>query len=211
MGFQLRAQGVDPDLLALKARMDSVLYFSAPVTMTVDISFLQMPAKSAVVTYQKGKKLDIKTKDFALLPKRGLDFSLNSLTTYPYLTVDRGKEWKNGRWCKVLNVIPTDARADFSIATVWLDLAARRLQASDITTKKDGNYQVGLQYSSLAELLPRQVTVSFEIEKIKMPINLLGKGSSIDRQQMRAEGKKTGQIFLVFGTYAMRLLGQAHP
>ncbi|TAF54424.1 MAG: hypothetical protein EAZ62_03470, partial [Sphingobacteriia bacterium] len=150
----LAAQGIDKDLLAIQHRMDSVAYFKANLTMTVDISFIKMPVKNAVITYQKGKRMQISTQDFALLPKRGLDFSLNSLTDYPFLTVDRGKESKGGHWCKVLNVIPTDARADFSIATVWLDMALRRLQASEINTKKEGTYQVLLQYEKTQDLLP---------------------------------------------------------
>ena len=116
--FTCFSQQIDKDFLLLKQRMDSVSSFTAKLVLDVDISFINMPTKQATLNYNRGKRMKIDAKDFVLLPKRGLDFSLNSLTEYPYITVDRGKEVKNGRLCKVLNIIPTDPKADFSIATV---------------------------------------------------------------------------------------------
>jgi hypothetical protein len=156
-----------------------------------------MPTKQATLNYNRGKRMKIDAKDFVLLPKRGLDFSLNSLTEYPYITVDRGKEVKNGRLCKVLNIIPTDPKADFSIATVWLDQKAKRLHTTEINTKKDGAYQMALEYQKSKDVLPQKVEVSFEIEKLKIPVNFLGKGSSIDRKKMKATAVKKGKIYLL--------------
>ena len=134
--FTCFSQQIDKDFLLLKQRMDSVSSFTAKLVLDVDISFINMPTKQATLNYNRGKRMKIDAKDFVLLPKRGLDFSLNSLTEYPYITVDRGKEVKNGRLCKVLNIIPADAKADFSIATVWLDQKAKRLHTTEINTKK---------------------------------------------------------------------------
>jgi len=190
------SQQIDKDLLVLKQRMDSVASFTAKLNLEVDISFINMPVKQATLTYKKGKRIQIDTKDFVLLPKRGLDFSLNSLTQYPFITVDRGKEMKNGKLCKVLNIIPTDQRADFSIATVWLDLNAKRLHTTEVNTKKDGAYQMAMKYQTVHDVLPQKVEVSFEIEKLRIPVNFLGKGTSIDRKKMKATAVKKGKIYL---------------
>lgn len=190
------SQQIDKDLLALKQRMDSVTFFNAKLNLKVAISFINMPEKRAKITYTKGKRMKIDTDDFVLLPKRGLDFSLNSLTEYPYITVDRGNEVKNGKHCKVLNIIPIDSKADFSIATVWLDQKSKRLHATEINTKKDGAYQMEMEYQKTKDVLPQKVAISFEIEKIKIPINFLGKGSSIDRKKMNTKTAKTGKIYL---------------
>lgn len=190
------SQQIDKDLLVLKQRMDSVASFTAKLNLEVDISFINMPVKQAMLTYKKGKRIQIDTKDFVLLPKRGLDFSLNSLTQYPFITVDRGKEVKNGKLCKVLNIIPIDQRADFSIATVWLDLNAKRLHTTEVNTKKDGAYQMAMKYQTVHDVLPQKVEVSFEIEKLRIPVNFLGKGTSIDRKKMKATAVKKGKIYL---------------
>jgi hypothetical protein len=190
------SQPIDKELLALKQRMDSVTYFNATLNLKVDISFINMPNKQAKITYTKGKRMKIDTDDFVLLPKRGLDFSLNSLTEYPYITVDRGRAIKNGKNCKVLNIIPIDPKADFSIATVWLDQKSKRLHATEINTKKDGAYQMLMEYQKNKDILPEKVAISFEIEKLKIPINFLGKGTTIDKKKMKTEATKKGKIYL---------------
>ncbi|MGL2994867.1 hypothetical protein [Flavobacterium sp. TSSA_36] len=190
------SQQIDKDIVALKQRMDSVTFFNAKLNLKVDISFINMPEKQATITYSKGKRIKIDADDFVLLPKRGLDFSLNSLTEYPYITVDRGKEVKNGKLCKVLNIIPIDPKADFSIATVWLDEKTKRLHTTEINTKKDGAYQMAMEYEKTKDVLPKKVAVSFEIEKLKIPVNFLGKGTTIDRKKMKVEATKKGKIYL---------------
>ena len=197
--FTCFSQQIDKDFLLLKQRMDSVSSFTAKLVLDVDISFINMPTKQATLNYNRGKRMKIDAKDFVLLPKRGLDFSLNSLTEYPYITVDRGKEVKNGRLCKVLNIIPTDAKADFSIATVWL------LHTTEINTKKDGAYQMALEYKKAKDVLPQKVEVSFEIEKLKIPVNFLGKGSSIDRKKMKATAVKKGKIYLLLSYASIKM------
>lgn len=203
--FTCFSQQIDKDFLLLKQRMDSVSSFTAKLVLNVDISFINMPTKQATLNYNRGKRMKIDAKDFVLLPKRGLDFSLNSLTEYPYITVDRGKEVKNGRLCKVLNIIPTDPKADFSIATVWLDQKAKRLHTTEINTKKDGAYQMALEYQKAKDVLPQKVEVSFEIEKLKIPVNFLGKGSSIDRKKMKATAVKKGKIYLLLSYASIKM------
>ena len=46
-GQKLSAQTVDPDLLKIKQRMDSIEQFTANLKLDVDISFINMPTKYA--------------------------------------------------------------------------------------------------------------------------------------------------------------------
>ena len=198
------AQSVDPDLMRLKNRLESIHSFTTQLTLTVDISFINMPVKKAQMVYTRGQKVKFSSNDFVMLPKRGLDFSLNSLLEYDFITVDRGMEMQGGKNCKVINIIPTDKRADFSIATVWMDTRLRRLVASEINTKKDGSYTLQFQYNQDQKVLPDKVTVNFEIEKIRIPINFMGKDTDIDRKKMRAAGSKTGAIYLTMSNYQIK-------
>ena len=198
------AQSVDPDLIRLKNRLDSIHSFTTQLTLAVDISFINMPVKKAQMVYTRGQKVKFSSNDFVMLPKRGLDFSLNSLLEDDFITVDRGMEMQGGKNCKVINIIPTDKRADFSIATVWMDTRLRRLVASEINTKKDGSYALQFQYNQDHKVLPDKVTVNFEIEKIRIPINFMGKDTDIDRKKMRAAGSKTGAIYLTMSNYQIK-------
>lgn len=200
----LSAQAIDEDLLKVKSRLDSILSFSTQLKLEVDISFINMPVKKAQMFYAKGKKVKFSSDDFVMLPKRGLDFSLNSLLEYSFITVDRGMEQRNGISYKAINIIPTDKRADFSIATILIDTKLRRVMESEINTKKDGAYLLTFLYNSDTKVLPDKVTVNFEIEKIRIPINFMGKDTQLDRKKMKAVGTKTGAIYLTMSNYQIK-------
>jgi hypothetical protein len=200
----LSGQEIDPDLMKVKSRLDSISSFSTQLKLEVDISFINMPVKQAKMFYTKGKKVKFSSDDFVMLPKRGLDFSLNSLLEYSFITVDRGLEQRSGKMYKAINIIPTDKRADFSIATILLDTKLKRVVESEISTKKDGTYSLSFQYNNELKVLPDKVIVNFEIEKINIPINFMGKDTQLDRKKMKAAGAKTGSIYLTMSNYQIK-------
>ncbi len=194
--FPSLAQEQDKDLLRIKERLDTVSAFTADLKLDVDISFINMPQKKATVEFKKGEPMAFSSEDFALIPKRGLDFSFQELFEYPFITVDRGMETVGGNKLKVVNIIPTDKKADFSIATLYLDLKAEQIAISEISTKKDGTYTLLLDYPTSESVLPSKVEVQFEMERIRIPLNFMGKDIDVDRKKMRREEIKTGKIFL---------------
>ncbi|MEN9685378.1 MAG: hypothetical protein RLZZ28_1164 [Bacteroidota bacterium] len=202
----LQAQNIDPDLLRVKQRLDSIQQFSADLKLDVDINFIHMPTKYAKMNYSQGKPVKFSSTDFVMIPKRGLDFSMNRLFEYAFITVPRGEETRKGVRYKAVNIIPTDKRADFSIALVLLDIPNNRVAETEINTKKDGTYNLILNYEKKTSLLPNLVEVGFEIEKLKIPLNFMGKDTDIDRKKMRAEGMKTGKIFLAISNYLIKHL-----
>lgn len=203
-GQNLSAQGVDTHLLKIKQRMDSIAQFTANLKLDIDISFINMPTKHAAMTYTKGMPAKYSSDDFVLIPKRGLDFTLDKIFEYPFITIDRGTEKRNGKSYKAIHVIPTDKRADFAIATLLLDTANMRVAESEINTKKDGTYLLMMKYENGAMFLPNMVEVNFEIERIKIPFNFMGKDTEIDRKKMQEEGMKTGKIFLQMSNYKIK-------
>ncbi len=197
-------QNADPDLISIKKRMDSIQQFSANLKLAVDISFINMPTKYATMKYTNGKPVQFTSSDFVMLPKRGLDFSLNRLLEYSYITVPRGEEIRRGKKYKAINIIPTDTRADFSIALVLIDVLNNRIAETEINTKKDGTYNLIMNYENNTKILPSLVEVNFEIEKIKIPLNFMGKDTDIDRKKMKAEGMKTGKIYITVSNYVIK-------
>lgn len=192
----LEAQTLDPDLLLIKDRLELVEAYEAKVTFNVDISFINMPTKTANLVYKKGEELTFDSKDFVLIPKKGLDFSLSQLLNEPILTVDRGEETLKGAFYKVVNLIPTTDKSDFSIAKLYLDTKNSRVVAAEISTKKEGVFWIEFGFNNSTQVLPDAVTVQFEVERFRLPINFMGKDTNIDRKEMRTEGSKRGSIYL---------------
>lgn len=196
LGSGLFAQEVDPSLLRLKERMDSIAGFQARVRMEVDISFVNMPVKYAEVTYQKGEALRISSEDFVMIPKRGLDLTLNELYKYPFMTLNLGKVPCAGRECEMIKVIPTTEKSDYSIATLWLDTAALRILKSQISTKKNGVFDIAYRYAGSQQELPSEIRVEFEVTGVKIPLRFLGKDTQVDREGMKENPQEKGAITL---------------
>lgn len=199
------AQKIDADLLRIKQRMDSVQQFTANVILDLDVPFIKMPTKAAKIKYAKGKKMEFSSSDFVMLPRRGLDFSLNEIFKYPFITVDRGTDTRHGKVLKVINVIPTDNRSDLALATLYMDTRAGRIAESEINTRKNGTYNLLMQYAPGNSVLPAYVEATFAIERLKIPLNFMGKDTKIDRKKMRGMETKTGKIKMRFENYSIKL------
>ena len=200
----VQAQQIDQDLLRIKKRMDSVKQFSASLILDLDVPFIKMPTKTAKVNYVIGQKMKFASDDFVMLPKRGLDFSLSEIFKYPFITVDRGSEKRNGRMIKVINIIPTTNQSDLALATIYMDTKAVRVVQSEINTRKEGSYTLMMNYAQLKDILPAYVEATFAIEKLKIPLNFMGKGTSIDRKKMRSMETKTGKIKMRIANYNIK-------
>ena len=190
-----------PDLVRIKGRLDSISGFTADLVLEVDVNLINMPRKTGVLTYRKGSPAEIQTDDFMLVPKKGLDFSLDQLLEYPYITVDRGASLQNGDSLRVINIIPTTDKADFSIAELTLNLSKNRLLRSTISTKRDGSYDVFLEYEKASDVLPAQIRIQFAVERIRIPLSFLGQDVEVDRKLKRSEEVKKGTITLYIENY----------
>lgn len=199
VGFwNLQAQAIDPDIIIIQKRTDTIIKFSAEVKIDVDISFINIPEKSARIEYAKNEDTKVFSEDFVLIPKKGLDVSLYQLFKDPFITVDRGMEIRNRKTYKSVNIIPTNRKADFSIATVLIDTDYSRIIEYEINTKKDGSYIVKMNYDQPTSILPSKIEVVFEIERIRIPLKYMGKGVQVDKETYKSNDPKTGTIFLSF-------------
>lgn len=190
------AQEVDPVLVAIKARMDSITAFQADVQMEVDISFVNMPEKKAEISYVKGKPVSITSADFVMIPKRGLDLTLNELYRHPFMTLSLGKVRLEGRECDLIKIIPTTEDSDFSIASVWIDREALHVLKSQISTKKNGVYDIFYTYSAKQDLLPSLILVEFEVSGVQIPLRFLGRDTQIDKEKKGDDPQERGAIYL---------------
>ena len=194
----LHAQDIDPDIIIIQKRTDTILKFSADIKIDVDISFINIPEKSARIEYTKNEDTKVFSEDFVLIPKKGLDVSFYQLFKDPFITVDRGTEIRHLKKYKLVNIIPTNRKADFSIATVLIDSDYSRIIEYEINTKKDGSYIVKMNYDKPTSILPSKIEVIFEIERIRIPLKYMGKDAQVNKEKYKSDNPKTGTIFLRF-------------
>jgi len=192
----INGQEIDNDLVLIKQRMDSIKSYEAQIKLDIDISFINMPSKYGKVQYKQGESTKVSSEDFIMLPKRGLDLTLNEIFEHPFITVDRGEVNHKGVACKVINLIPTSSKSDFSIATIFMDTKAKRIVKSEISTKMEGVFTTSLDYKNYVDVLPMTIEVQFAVNNVKIPLRFLGKESEVDRKAIRQEGSKSGKIFL---------------
>ncbi|UCD61528.1 MAG: hypothetical protein JSV59_02850 [Flavobacteriaceae bacterium] len=192
----VNGQEIDNDLLLIKKRMDSIKSYEAQLKLDVDISFINMPSKYGKVQYKKGEPAKVTSRDFIMLPKRGLDLTLNELFKHPFITVNRGGENYKGVSCKVINLIPTSSKSQFSIATIFMDTRIKRIVKSEISTKMEGVFTTSLDYKNEIDVLPTVIEVKFAVNNVKIPLRFLGKETEVDRKAIKQEGSKSGKIFL---------------
>lgn len=207
--LNLQAQGVDADLLAVKARLDSIASYKASMSLDIHAEFIKMPTKYARVSYIKNEPMTFSSDNFVLIPKKGLDFTLAQLFEYPFITVDRGEEkWKDKTY-KVLNIIPDDDKSEYTLAKLLLDTRLLRIVRSEIHTRKEGSFTLELHYAEEENVLPQLVEIFFELDQLRLPFNFLGKDSEIDRKKLRSLDTKSGSILLKFKDYQIQKLPAA--
>lgn len=200
----LNAQSVE-ELDRLRDKMNDITSFSARVRLETDIDFIRMPVKTARMTYKREEPVKLESDDFVLVPKRGMDLLLWEIFKYDYIAVPRGQTLKGGVNCVTLNVIPEDKRAKYAIATLFIDTATDRLVEAEIQTRKQGAYTLNMFYDNKTNLLPDKVEVSFEVEKVKIPVRYLAREGEVDREAFKAEGLKTGKVVLYFDQYEIAI------
>ncbi|MGB5653313.1 MAG: hypothetical protein WBM56_05715 [Robiginitalea sp.] len=196
MGSLLSGQEIDPMLILVKERADSIISFQASVQMEVDISFVNMPVKEAEIRFKKGAPISISSEDFVMIPKRGLDFTLNELYRYPFMTLNLGRVQLDGRDCELIKIIPTTDASDYSIASLWIAPETFQVLKTQISTKKNGVYDIFYTYSGKQEILPSEIKVAFEVSGVKIPLRFLGRDTQIDKDQKEESIQERGAIFL---------------
>lgn len=192
----LSGQEVDPMLISVKERADSIISFQAHVEMEVDISFVNMPVKEAEIRFTKGAPISITSDDFVMIPKRGLDFTLNELYRYPFMTLSLGRVQLEGRDCHLIKIIPTSDASDYSIASLWISPGTLQVLKTQISTKKNGVYDIYYSYSGVREILPSEIKVAFEVSSVKIPLRFLGRDTQIDSDKKEESAQERGAIFL---------------
>ena len=166
---------------AVLEKSAEVKSFEADVAIDVDVDFIRIPVKKGRVFYKAPDKFRFRATGFALVPKKGLNFSVMSMLQEPHTALFSGEDEKNF----LIKVVPMNPESEFVIATLWVDKKAQRINKMNVTTNGQGNYTLEFTYGSMKYDLPVSTSVGFEIQQMDIPMKFIG--------NLKVDPKKAGE------------------
>ena len=58
-----------------------------------------------------------------------------------------------------------------------------------------------MAYAKKDDILPSDVEVDFEVERMRLPLRYMGKEADVDKEKYRSKEVKTGKIYLKISNY----------
>jgi len=172
------AQNFNPQLLldSVKNKFDRVNDYTADIKIKVNVSFIKIPVKEGKLYFKKPDKIKLVSKGFAMLPKRGMNFTFNELFEKKYSAIFIKNELISKVNSYVVKVIPLDDSADILLATLWIDRKTQSILKIDVVSKSSGNFVTNFDYPVKPNPydLPSQLTFTFEVTKAALPMGVTG-------------------------------------
>jgi len=172
------AQEKDPAALlkGVQNKFQLVKDYESEVTIKVDVDFIKIPLKKGTIWFLHPDKVKVKTPGFALLPKRGMNFSPNQLFTGDYVTIYAREELVGKVMTSVIKVIPQSEKDDIILSTLWIDPVRNVIRKLETTTKTEGTFSMLFNFNETIEKydLPREIIFNFDLRKNELPIGLTG-------------------------------------
>ncbi len=200
------AQGKDPAAILEKVKneFEKVEDYQVDVQIKVDVSFLKMPDRKAVIFYKKPDKFHVESDNFALLPKSGLNFSPLGFLNYKYTSFYEREDTVSGVSTTVVKVIPLEGNADVILSTLWIDTKRNIIMKAESSRKPQGTYTIDLKYLKTSEgfWLPSSLVFEFTLDGTGLPERFdENKDSKSVKTEKDTVKEKTGKVFLTYSNY----------
>ena len=203
-GMFAQAQSFEPRPLldSLQRRINLVNDYQADVRIKLDVSFIRIPVRRARVFYKRPDKMRLKAKGFALLPKRGMQFSLGNLLAKPYTAIWVRNEQFQGQPCAVVKVIPLDDNPEVLMATLFINRKAQRLCKAEGNTAAGGAFSIRFGYPDAPNPfdLPGTLEFTFDVNKMALPMGITGDFDS-ERPSAKQKGPQRATLQLLYSNY----------
>jgi outer membrane lipoprotein-sorting protein len=193
----------DPDAILNKVvnNFKKINDYEVGVKIKIDVEFLKVPDMEARIFYKQPDKLHIESESFALLPRKGLDFSPLSILEKEHTAILEREDNLNGHKTFVIKVIPLGETDDLILSTLWIDKDQYFIRKIESTTKMSGSYLIDLKYSENPEYpLPSKMIFSFEIDKTRLPKGMDGEMRA-EKDEGTQEKKSPGKVYVDYFEY----------
>ncbi len=192
-------------LKTVLAKQDRINDYQVNIEIELDVDFINMPVKHAVMYYKHPQKIKFKSDEFIMLPKKGLNFSLRKILKKGFTSIFSGYEYIDQRRHYTIKVIPTKKHSDIVLSTIWLDTELFVISKVENNTRSDGSYTIDFTYGAQSDVLPSQMKITFEVGHFNIPLKFIGKPIEIDEKKLKNGEKKTGVVYLRFSDYKINV------
>jgi hypothetical protein len=197
------AQNKDPEVIlnSLREQFMTIQDFTANVEIKINVDFINIPDKYATLYFKKPDKLKFKSRDFIMIPRKGIGFSIIDLLDNPYSPIYVGQVSYSGRLLEELKIVPLGKKSDVVLATCWIDPADHLIYRLEADTRKSGYFITYFEYGENAPL-PDKNIVQFEVDELKLPLRFMGK-VDVDRSKMSE--KEVGEVIITYSDYQINV------
>ncbi len=198
--LNLKAQKETPSEIIdhVRKSYERVRNFSAHAEIIVDVKSIKIPDKYATVYFKYPDKYRFKSKSFILVPRKGLNFSINEILQEPAILVSAGSNMIDGNKCYEIKIIPDNERSDIVLASLFIDSTSFLVRRMEVNTKKSGSYDVLLNYSRQDYPVPSRITITFDVDKLKFPLKFMG---DIDTSSSPDTTQQEGKVIIKYSDY----------
>lgn len=192
----------DEILNKVKENFDRVNDYVVNVSIKVDVSFLKIPKTNATIYFKKPDKIKLSSKDFALLPKQGLDFSPMGILKGKYTAIFNKDTSIDGNDVAVIKVIPLNDSGDIVLTTLWIDKKNEVILKAELSTKVNGTFLLSFSYKNSPDdfPLPSSMVFSFNTERFSMP-QVPDENQSNSSQNKKESKPKEGKVYINYYNY----------
>lgn len=182
-----------------RLKLQKIEAYTVDATFEVDIDFVNMPDKKAIIHFQAPDKFDIETDGFLMVPKVGMKPMTKQLDLENYHAVYLGKEEANGVNCFVVKMIPKKRNNKIVLATLWIREDNYFVSRWEVFTKKAGNIVIDLFYKN--HMLPAEMIFSFELSGMNIPLKYFGNEVEVDKTGLKNAESQKGKVVVSFENY----------
>jgi hypothetical protein len=191
-----------PMLDSMLTNFNRVKDYSADLKIKLDVDFIKIPIREAKIYYKYPDKVKMKSNGFALLPKRGLNFSGGDLLSKKYQAIYVRTEFINSISLLVIKIIPLEDNSDIILATLWVERKNQLIYKLNATSKDNGSFSIRFDYPNPvpAYKLPQRLTFDFDVTKMEIPAAISGDYNT-EKPKETKKGPSRGKITLSYSNY----------
>ena len=200
------SQNKDPEIILerVKEEFKKIENYKADITVKVDIPFIKMPERRAIIYFKQPDKMHIESEGFAMLPKEGIKFSPISLFETEHTSFYEREEKIGDINVAVIKVIPLNDKSDLVLSTLWIDPVKNLILKVESSRKPTGTFVIEFDYTLIDKELhmPEAIEFTFSVEPTMF--------HSRNPQEMEIDGNKgsedssrvkTGKVFIYYSNY----------
>lgn len=197
-----QTSNVNKIIEGVKNKFEQVNDYKVDLTIEVDMEFLRIPKVSSTVYFKKPNKMKMDSKDFAILPKEGINFSPINMLNDNYTAIFIRQDTLDKINVDVVKIIPNNDSSNIILTTLWIDSKNNVIKKVETTTKRRGTLVAILFYDNMIKFgLPSRIDFSFMIGNPKLPEMLKMDAGGIKKPLGKISKNLSGNIKVSYFNY----------